>query len=74
MTYVVHCDICEALEMQESIIRYSSIVSSIYEEMKVFDNEFYVEPSPNSKEPFRKKRANIHQKTGQAPCLVASQC
>jgi len=39
----VHCDIWEVLEMQESIIWYSSIVSDIYEEMEVFDDEFYVE-------------------------------
>jgi len=37
--------------MQESIIQYSGI----YEEMEVFDDEFYVEPSPDNKESSRKK-------------------
>ena len=38
--------------MQESIMRYSGI----YEEMEVFNNEFYVEPSPDSEEPSRNKK------------------
>ena len=41
-------DVWEALEMQESIIWYSDIMSGIYEEMEVFDDEFYVEPSLDS--------------------------
>jgi len=50
----------------------SDIASSIYEEMEVFDDEFYVEPSPDSKESSRKKCWTFIKKTGQAPCSVAS--
>jgi len=46
--------------MQESIIRYSGIAegitSGIYEEMEVFDDEFYVEPSTDNEESSRKMR------------------
>ena len=48
-------DVWEALEMQESIIWYSGMVSDIYEEMELFDDEFYVEPSMDNEESFRKK-------------------
>jgi len=51
----VPCDVWEALEMHESIIRYSGITSGIYEEMEVFDDEFNVEPSMGNKESSRKK-------------------
>jgi len=44
----VSSDIWEELEMQESIIQYSGIVSGIYVEMEVFDNEFNVETSPDN--------------------------
>ena len=30
--------------------------SDIYEEMEVFNDEFYVEPLPDSEEPFRAKK------------------
>ena len=39
------CDVCEALKIQESIVQFSCI----YEEMEIFDDEFYVEPSLDSK-------------------------
>jgi len=45
--------------MQESIIRYSGIASGIYEEMEFFDDEFYLEPSPDNKESSRKKRQTL---------------
>jgi len=51
--------------VQESIIQYSG---GIYEEMEVFDDEFYIEPSPENEEFSRKN----YQKTGQAPCSVTS--
>jgi len=44
----VSSDIWEELEMQESIIQYSGIVSGTYEEKEVFDNEFNVESSPDN--------------------------
>ena len=61
MTYVVSCDVWEALEIQESIIRYSGIASSIYEEMEFFD-EFYLEPSPDNEESSRKKHQTFIKK------------
>jgi len=57
--------------MQESIIHYSGIESNIYEEIEVFDDEFYVEPSLDNEESSRKKLQTFIKKTGQLPCLVA---
>jgi len=48
--------------MQESIIRYSGIMSGIYEEIEVFDDEFYLEPSLDNKESSRKKRQTFIKK------------
>jgi len=48
----VTCDVCEALKIQESIVQFSCI----YEEMEIFDDEFYVEPSLDSEELSRKKK------------------
>jgi len=46
------CDISEALEIKEAIIQ----CSGFYEEMEVFDDEFYIQPSLDSKESSRKKK------------------
>jgi len=48
--------------MQESIIQYSGNASVICEEMEVFDNEFYLERSPDNKESSRKKRQTFIKK------------
>jgi len=43
-------------------INNSGITSGIYEEMEVFDNEFYIEPSPDNKESSRIKRQTFIKK------------
>jgi len=59
--------------MQESIIQYSGIASGIYEEMEVFDKEFNVARDFTGQQKiFQKEASNVHQKTGQVPCSVAS--
>jgi len=47
--------------LQESIIQYSDI----YEEMEVFDDEFYVQPLPDNKKSSRNKHQTfIKKRTG----------
>jgi len=41
---------------------YSGMASDIYEEMELFDDEFYIEPSLDNEESFRKKRRTFIKK------------
>jgi len=59
--------------MQESIIRYSGIASGIYEEMEVFDDEFYVESALTRKN-LPERSIEQHSSKNRTGTMLGCQC